>query len=107
MIKYLIGIILLVGVAYGVVEAWPLLRGTLLTVNTPTEHGVYEGGIVPISGRVERAAELTLNGSPLLRDQNGAFSSTLTFPAGGSILTFVARDRFGRTVTLRRTIFVP
>ncbi len=107
MVKQLIGLILLIALGYGLVEAWPLIAGPHLTLTSPTSYGVYGSGIVPITGEVERAAELTLNGAPLLRDQNGTFSSTLTLPQGGSILTFVARDRFGRTVTERRTILVP
>ena len=59
-----------------------------------------------MQGKVARAASLTLNGAPLLYDQNGVFSSTLTFPRGGSILTFVVIDRFGRTVTAARSIYV-
>lgn len=107
MIKYLIGTILLVGLCYGALEAWPLIVGTSLAINSPLNNATYTDGIVEVTGTVERAAELTLNGTPVLRDQEGTFSSTLTFPHGGSILTFVATDRFGRTVTARRAIFVP
>ncbi|MDB5244798.1 MAG: hypothetical protein JWN18_668 [Parcubacteria group bacterium] len=107
MIKYLIAVILVVGLGYGLIEAWPLIAGPRLAISSPINLALDEDGIVTIGGSVTRAAELTVDGSAVLRDQNGDFSSTLTFPRGGTILTFVARDRFGRTVTARRTIFVP
>ena len=107
MTKYLIGAVLLVLVGYGLIKAWPLIAGPSLYIESPTDNAPCPSGIVAVRGTAERAAVLTLNGAPLLRDQNGAFSSTLTFPRGGSILTFVVTDRFGRTVTATRAIFVP
>ena len=107
MTKYLIASILTIGACYGLVEAWPLLSGPSLALVVPTDNATFPGGIVSVSGTVARAAQLTLDGAPVLYDQDGSFSSTLTFPHGGSILTFVATDRFGRSVTATRNIFVP
>lgn len=98
---------LLALIGYGSVEAWPLLAGPSILVHSPENNAPYPGGIVSIRGTAARAATLMLNDTPLLREENGAFSSTLTFPRGGSILTFVATDRFGRTVTATRSLFVP
>jgi len=106
MTRYLIILVLVVLFGYGFIEAWPLLAGPSLVINSPTQNASYPDGIVSIQGNAARAAQLTLNGAPLLHDQNGGFSSTLTFPRGGSILTFEARDRFGRAVTATRSIFV-
>ncbi len=107
MTKYLIFIILFVLIGYGLVEAWPLIAGPSLSIYSPTNNAPFPGGIVAVRGKAVRAAQLTLNGAQMLHEENGAFSSTLTFPRGGSILTFVATDRFGRTVTATRNIFVP
>ena len=107
MTKYLLAIVLCILVGYGLVEAWPLLSGPALVIDAPADMTPFPEGIVSVRGPAARAAELTLNGAPLLHDQDGNFSSTLTFPRGGSILTFVATDRFGRTVTATRSIFVP
>lgn len=107
MTKYLIVAVLSVIVGYGLIEAWPLLAGPSLSIVSPIDNAPYPDGIVSVSGRAPRAALLTLNGASLLHDQEGTFSSTLTFPRGGSILTFVATDRFGRIVTATRSIFVP
>lgn len=107
MTRYLIALVLLIIIGYGTVEAWPLLAGPSLSIRSPMNDAAYPGGIVSVQGRAARAAVLTLDGAPVLHDQNGNFSSTLTFPRGGSILTFAATDRFGRTVTATRSIFVP
>jgi Glucodextranase, domain B len=107
MIKYLLAAILILCAIYGGVEARPLLTGPILTVASPAQNESYPGGIVAVQGTVLHAAELAINGSPVLHDQNGDFSSTLTFPRGGSILTITATDRFGKTVTVTRSIFVP
>ena len=107
MIRYLIGAVLLILAGYGTTEAWPLITGPSIFIASPADNALYPGGIVVVSGKAKRTSAITLNGESLLRDQNGNFSSTLTFPLGGSILTFVATDRFGRTVTATRSIFVP
>jgi len=107
MIKYLIGAVLVVGAIYGCIEAWPLIIGPGLVIEIPADNTTFPGGIVGIRGRALHTAQLTLNNALVLRDQDGNFSSTLTFPRGGSILTFVATDRFGKTVTATRSIFVP
>lgn len=107
MIRQLILGILVLLALYGVIEAWPLMRGPTLAIDSPADNTTVLGGIVALSGRVARASTLTVNGVPLLQDQQGAFSSILTFPRGGSILTLVVTDRFGRHTRATRTIFVP
>lgn len=107
MTRYLLIAVLSILAVYGLIEGWPLLSGPSLSVTAPLENGSYPGGIVTITGKATRIAMLSLNGNPLLHDENGDFTTTLTFPHGASILTFVATDRFGRHVTETRTIFVP
>lgn|SRR5487761_2407145 len=107
MTRYVIAAVLIAATLYGLVEAWPLLAGPTLSLSSPANNETFQDGIVPMRGSALRAAQLSLDGMPLLHDQDGSFSSTLTFPRGGSILTFVATDRFGRTVTVVRSIFVP
>ncbi len=103
----LIALVLLVLLGYGALEARPLLLGPTLSVEGPTDYATVEGGVVVVSGTVSRASSFTLNGAPLLADQDGAFKAELAVARGTSILTLVATDRFGRSITKSRTVFVP
>lgn len=107
MTRYLLAAVLFILVWYGLIKAWPLLAGPSLSIESPQDSASFPIGIVEIRGTALRIALLTLNGAPVLRDEQGFFEMTLTFPRGASILTFVATDRFGRTVTATRSIFVP
>lgn len=107
MTKHFIFALILIVVLYGLKEAWPLIAGPTLSIDSPANHTSFPGGIVTIRGEALRAAQLTLNGAALLREENGSFSSTLSFPSGGSILTFTVTDRFGRHITKTHSIFVP
>ncbi len=107
MTRYVIGGLLAILIVYGFIEGWPLIAGPRLSIVSPIENASFSDGVVLVQGNAARAATLTLSGATLLHDQNGDFSSTLTFPRGGTILTFVATDRFGRKVSATRTIFVP
>jgi hypothetical protein len=107
MTKYLIGLLLLLIAGYGLIEAWPLISGPSMVIDSPQNGETVTGGTLTISGTVKHTTSLMLDGFPLIPTENGAFAATLTFPAGGSILTFVATDRFGHTVTRTREIYVP
>ncbi len=107
MIKYFTLAVFLILAGYGTREAWPLIAGPILSIESPMHNESVAGGIVTITGKAVRAIELSLNGTSILREKNGDFSTTLTFPRGGSILTFKATDRFGRIATETRSIFIP
>lgn len=107
MIRTLIALVLVLLSGYGVLKAWPLIVGPALSITVPEDYASFPGGTVAISGNASRIAMLSLDGATLLRNENGDFTSTLTFPAGGSVLTFVATDQFGRHITVTRSIFVP
>jgi hypothetical protein len=107
MVRALIALVLLLIAGYGLVEAWPLIEGPSLVIESPADNAPYPGGIVAIRGKASRIAMLTLDGASVVHDIDGSFSTTLTFPRGASILTFVATDRFGRRVTATRSIYVP
>ncbi len=107
MTRNLIAVVLFILIGYGLTEAWPLLAGPSLSIESPQNNASFPGGIVSVQGQASRIALLTLDGSPVLHDEQGSFATTLTFPRGGSILTFAATDRFGRRVNATRAIFVP
>lgn len=107
MVRALLAIVLLLLAGYGLVEAWPLIQGPSLSIQSPANQASFPGGIVTVRGTASRIAMLTLDGASVTHDLDGNFSSVLTFPRGASILTFVATDRFGRRISTSRSIFVP
>ncbi|MDO8408260.1 MAG: hypothetical protein Q7S95_03435 [bacterium] len=107
MMRFLLVGALVALVAYGLVEAHALLSGPTLVVDAPTDGGQYPDGLVTIQGATRYGVSLMLDGATLLPTAAGRFETVLAFPSGSSILTLVATDRFGRSVTKTRTIYVP
>ncbi|MDR3548078.1 MAG: hypothetical protein P4M11_07435 [Candidatus Pacebacteria bacterium] len=102
-----IAIVLILIVGYGLKEAWPLLSGPQISLTSPENGGIFYNGFISISGDAVHTQSVSLDGGPLLTDPQGRFSETIVLPPGGAILTITATDRFGRTTTTRRTVFVP
>ena len=94
-------------VGYGLIEARSYIIGPSLILESPQENASLPQGACTVRGRALRLDTLTLNGAPLLRDTGGAFSTTLTLPPGASFITLTGSDRFGRKVSLTRSVFVP
>lgn len=107
MTRSLILVTLALALLYGTIKSYSLIAGPSLSIESPAAYTQVEGGTLFVRGVARRVAHLSLNGAPLLRDQQDNFSSMLTFPHGTSILTFEASDRFGRRVKETRTILVP
>ena len=105
--KSAVGVVLLILLGYGAMEAWPLIKGPTLTLTSPTPGAVSEDGIVSVSGVAERITALTLNGAQVLPDEQGHFSRLIVLPRGGAILEATASDRFGRTITKQVSVYVP
>ncbi len=106
-LRGILAVVLLALVAYGALEAFPLLSGPKLTIESPLPYTSGTEGFVSIEGLAKHTETLTLNGGSLLFDENDRFSQTLLLPRGSAILTLTATDRFGRSVTERRTVFIP
>lgn len=99
-------LILALGI-YGGIKAWPILRGPSILVENPVSFSIAPRGMLEIRGRTRHTDTLTLNGALVLIDQEGRFMKTLLLPSGGAILSFTATDRFGRTTTEKRVVYIP
>ncbi|MDB5189580.1 MAG: hypothetical protein JWL82_537 [Parcubacteria group bacterium] len=100
-----IALLLLAG--YGAFKAYPLISGPEVTLASPRDGQTFTDGFVRVEGVSSRTEDLSLDGAPLLIDEAGRFSTVFVLPHGGAILSLTATDRFGKTETVRRTIFVP
>jgi hypothetical protein len=102
-----IALVLLILLGYGLMESWPLIAGPSLTLTSPQDGATIPDGVVTVSGTTKRVGALYVDGAPLLIDEKGDFSRIIVLPRGGAILTLVATDRFGRTITKQESLYVP
>ena len=107
MLRLAITLTLVLLLGYGAFKAAPLLSGPHLALESPVDGQSFPGGFVQVSGVASRTEDLTLNGTPLLIDESGHFTTSLVLPHGGAILSLTATDRFGKTERASRTILVP
>ena len=105
-LRLVAALVLFILSGYAAIAAWPILSGPSLSITTPENYTSLPDGQAVIEGRAYHTETLWLNGTPLLMDQSGSFSVTLTLPHGGAILALTATDRFGREITEHRSVFV-
>jgi Glucodextranase, domain B len=98
---------LLLVVLYGSYKAIPLLKGPSILLTSPTANQSVSQNTVLISGVTTHTENLMLNGSLLPIDAKGRFEKTLTIASGGAILSLTATDRFGKSVSISRSVFIP
>lgn len=106
-IKGIIALALILLAGYGLIEARHLIAGPSIEIEVPIDYTTSADGFITVSGVARNTEALLLDGSPLPIDQAGRFSETIVLPKGGGILSLIARDRFGRSVTETRTVYVP
>lgn len=106
-VRTAIALALFVLLGYGATRAWPLVAGPTLAIASPQMYQSFSDSRVAIEGTAKHTETLWLDGTPLLIDEAGNFSTSLVLPSGGAILSLTATDRFGHEITERRTVFVP
>ncbi len=86
---------------YMLYQARSFITGPLITLTdtyTPTQN---ERTMI-LTGHAENIVQLTLNGREIHTTKEGVFRETLVLEGGYTIIELHARDRFGRTATVRR-----
>lgn len=106
-LRGIVAIVLVLLVLYGGFKAAPLVMGPTLSLTSPRSGESIDGGAVTVAGVAHHTEKLSLDGAPLLIDEQGRFSTVLDLPHGGAILSLTVTDRFGRSKTLERSVFVP
>jgi hypothetical protein len=86
-------------VCYGLFRAYPLVAGPSIVLYSPAEGDYVASTTFEVSGRVERASVITLQGKPITIDVDGHFSETLVAQLPYTILVLVAKDAYGETVS--------
>lgn len=91
--------------AYVLFQARFFIIGPTLTLLEPTTTR-YATSTLTVRGSVTHAVEITVNDFPIDTDRAGNFAYELVIPDGYSILTVTARDRYGRTKSIARELFL-
>lgn len=81
--------------AYALFAALPYLLGPSLTVSVSTG----PEGLTVVAGETKRVSYLTINGAEVALEEDGAYRTERAYPEGYTVLTALAKDRFGRTIT--------
>lgn len=91
----IIGIVLVV-ISYGLFEARKLLEGPEITIDSPADGSATSTSAVTVVGTAQNIAFLTINDAPSYTDEAGVFVYRFSPPAGYTVVTVAATDRFGR-----------
>ena len=85
-------------------QARYFLEGPQVALESPTEV-VHDDRIISIAGIAQNITDITLNGRKIYTDEAGRFLEPLVLENGYTIMTIVAKDRFGRLTTLTKSFF--
>ena len=94
-----IALITIIGIAvlgYVYYRSRDLLRGPSITLSSPVDGGSFTEPSVILEGTVKNTSELFINDRKVFISEEGAFSEELLLLPGYTIMTVVARDKFGK-----------
>ena len=83
----------------------PLLRGPVITLDSPAPGNVYAESAVSISGTARNTTSLTINGALVFIDTDGRFEELLLLQPGYTIISIHALDRFKKARTIEIPVF--
>lgn len=95
----LLAVLVIASVLYGLFRAYPLVAGPSITIYAPSDGDYVASTTFEVSGRVERANVITVQGRPITIDTEGHFSETLVAQTPYTILVLVATDAYGETIS--------
>ncbi len=79
---------------YSLFQAWKLIQGPVIIVDTPQNGAVYNSTLIEIDGKAKNVAYLYLNDRPIFTDKNGRFAEKLLLSPGYNIIKLSAEDKF-------------
>lgn len=77
-----------------------------LTIKSPADRSGFDTPLVDVAGKTEKESSLTVNGREITLDGQGNFDEKIELQSGANALHFISRNRFGKTQTVERNIFV-
>jgi cytoskeletal protein RodZ len=101
----LVGVALIVG-SYMAWQVATFVRLPELSLTTPIA-GVSEASSVTINGKAAKDAEVMVNGSQVLLNNQGSFTTSLNLHPGINVLRLQAKNAADRVKVITRYILVP
>ncbi|HXK39976.1 MAG TPA: hypothetical protein VJ837_04040 [Candidatus Paceibacterota bacterium] len=89
-------VILVLG--YALFEARGLLRGPVITIETPRPGETLTDPLARAVGRAENVSSITMNSRAIFISEKGRIDEPLALLPGYNEITFLGTDRFGKTV---------
>jgi len=102
----LIGLVVFLFAVYFFYEASNLLYGFSAKIFYPKDGEVFFKSHIEVSGQVNNASFITLNGRKIFTDEKGFFTESLILAPGINIIELSAEDRLHRTTKDKRTVVV-
>ena len=94
--RILIVLAVLVVLSYSLFEARKLLEGPEITIEFPADGSATSSAVATVVGTAQNISFLTINDAPSYTDEAGTFVYRYSPPAGYTMVTVAATDRFGR-----------
>ncbi len=94
--RVLVVLVVFIVISYGLFEARKLLEGPYITIESPQDGSATSTSLITVVGTAQNIAFLTINDAPSYTDEAGKFVYRYSPPAGYTVLTVGAVDRFGR-----------
>jgi len=95
--RLLFGLVALLIIGYGLFEARRLIEGPDIRIEYPADGSATSSQTVTVGGTANNISFLTINDSPAYTDESGKFVYRFAPPAGYTVVTVAATDRFGRS----------
>ncbi len=97
-------IVALLIIAFVIWRSFNYVKGPRINITEPTNGAEISNSYVTITGRVERATNLLINGSATNIDEKGNFSDNVVIFPGMNQITVTAQDQFGRSTKDQLTL---
>jgi hypothetical protein len=96
--RFSIAFFVLAITCYSAYQVKNIARGMVITVDAPQAGETVQNSLVTIAGTALHAASISLNGRPILLNEEGGFREPLLLAPGYNVVTVFAKDRFGNAV---------
>jgi hypothetical protein len=92
----IVTIIAIIILIYAILRSLNYARGPKIDIKEPSNGAIITASTTEIIGQIERAHDLSINGSAVTIDEQGNFKQILVLFPGINLITLKATDQFER-----------